>query len=118
MQFRQIDVILMLAVMATLPAAHAADSGSNTLSGAKIAEESTTGQYVDDATITTKVKTALLTDSLVSAFQIKVDTERGVVTLSGTVDKPETVQRAVRLAAAVPGVKSVKAQLQTRTASN
>lgn len=110
MQFRHIDVILMLAASTALPLAQAADTGSN--SAAKVGQSA--GQYVDDATLTTKVKTALLSDSIMSLFLINVDSNKGVVTLSGTVDKPETIDRAIRLASAVPGVKGINPRLSLK----
>ncbi len=66
-----------------------------------------TGQYVDDTTITTKVKAALLGDDAVKSFQIKVETVKGVVQLSGFVDTDDEKSAAVKDATAVPGVKDV-----------
>jgi hyperosmotically inducible protein len=68
----------------------------------------TTGQYVDDATITTKVKEDLVEDPQVSAMQVNVETMQGVVQLSGFVTSKAAEQRAVQLAQQVRGVKSVK----------
>ena len=110
MQFRHKDIGLMLAAIAaaaaTAPLAHAADAPKGTVAQAG----QTAGQYIDDATLTTKVKTALISDSIVSLFVISVDSNKGTVTLSGTVDKVETIERAIRLAMAVPGVKTVTPQ--------
>jgi len=50
------------------------------------ATERSTGQYVDDKTISTKVKTALINDEQVKARNIDVETYKGVVALSGFVD--------------------------------
>jgi len=68
----------------------------------------TTGQYVDDATISTKVREAFVGDAQVSASQIHVETMQGVVQLSGFTASPKSEARAVELARQVDGVKSVK----------
>jgi hyperosmotically inducible periplasmic protein len=70
-----------------------------------------TGQYVDDTTITTKVKSALLGDGAVKSFEIKVETFKGVVQLSGFVDTEDQRAAATRDAMAVGGVKDVKDNL-------
>jgi hyperosmotically inducible protein len=112
MQFRHIDVaLLVMAGLIAIPAVHAAET--KTL-GTGAAVGQTAGQYVDDATLTTKVKVALLADSLLSAFEVKVDSDKGIVTLTGQVDKAETIQRAVKLASAVPGVKGINTQLMVK----
>lgn len=66
-----------------------------------------TGQYVDDSTITTKVKTSFATDKTVSAMDVRVETSNGNVRLSGFVDSAAEKQRAEELARSVAGVKSV-----------
>jgi hyperosmotically inducible protein len=70
-----------------------------------------TGQYVDDTTITTKVKSALLGDGAVKSFEIKVETFKGVVQLSGFVDTEDQRAAATRDAMSVAGVKDVKDDL-------
>jgi hyperosmotically inducible protein len=70
---------------------------------------------VGDATITASVKTALIAEPGLKALQIDVDTQNGVVTLSGTVDTPENKARAVQVAQGVTGVSSVKDNLSTKT---
>jgi osmotically-inducible protein OsmY len=70
-----------------------------------------TGQYVDDTTITTKVKSALLGDGAVKSFEIKVETFKGVVQLSGFVDTEDQRAAATKDAMAVNGVKDVKDNL-------
>ena len=70
-----------------------------------------TGQYVDDAVITTRVKSALLGDDAVKSFAVGVETMKGVVQLSGFVNSSAQKSAAGRDAAAVPGVKSVKNNL-------
>ena len=70
-----------------------------------------TGQYVDDTTITTKVKSALLGDGAVKSFEIKVETFKGVVQLSGFVDTEDQRAAATKDAMAVNGVTDVKDNL-------
>ena len=70
-----------------------------------------TGQYVDDTVITTKVKSALLGDDAVKSFEIKVETFKRVVQLSGFVDTSDQKSAAGKDAAAVAGVKDVKNNL-------
>jgi osmotically-inducible protein OsmY len=72
----------------------------------------TIGETIDDATITTRVKTALLNDPNVGGLRIDVDTFKGVVTLSGRVKTKEEEQRAIELARQVRGVTEVKSALQ------
>ena len=62
---------------------------------------------IDDATITTKVKAAVLAEPGLKSLQIDVDTKDAVVTLAGTVDTPELKQRATQIAQNVGGVRSV-----------
>jgi hyperosmotically inducible protein len=70
------------------------------------------GETIDDATITTRVKTALLNDPVVGGMRIDVDTFKGVVTLSGRVKSKDEEAKAVQLARNVPGVTDVKSTLQ------
>ena len=70
------------------------------------------GDTIDDATITTRVKTALLNDPDVGGLRIDVDTFKGVVTLSGSVKTPQEEQTAIALARKVDGVVDVKSTLQ------
>lgn len=70
--------------------------------------QESTGEYVDDTVITTKVKAALVKDDYVKAFQVNVETLKGVVQLSGFVDTADQKIRAGSDAAAVRGVVSVE----------
>jgi len=70
--------------------------------------QSTTGEYVDDATITARVKTKFAEDKTVAATRISVETLKGVVQLSGFATSEAERQRAAQLAATVPGVKGVQ----------
>jgi osmotically-inducible protein OsmY len=70
-----------------------------------------TGEYLDDSALTTKVKTSILGDSRLKLLQISVESFKGVVQLSGFVDSSAASARAVELARKVPGVKSVNNSL-------
>ncbi len=70
-----------------------------------------TGQYVDDAAITTKVKTAIMEDSALKVMQIEVTTNRNTVQLSGSVNTPQMVAHAGEVARQVNGVSSVENDL-------
>jgi osmotically-inducible protein OsmY len=76
--------------------------------------KSSTGEYIDDSVITAKVKTALLNSPEVSGLSIDVETFRGQVQLSGFVDSSEEREAAADLAKAVPGVRSVKNDIQVK----
>ena len=76
-----------------------------------------TGEMVDDAAITTKVKAAFVKDPLVKALDVKVDTFKGTVQLSGFVDTAEQKTRAEQLAAGINGVSSVKNNISIKSAT-
>ena len=73
---------------------------------------------IDDATISTRVKTALLNDPQVAALRINVTTAGGVVTLSGAVKSPAEEQQAIAVARSIGGVKDVKSQLRIEQGSS
>jgi len=70
-----------------------------------------TGQYIDDSVITTKVKAAILDEPSLKVFQINVETYQGVVQLSGFVDSAQSIKKAGEVAGSVEGVKEVKNDL-------
>lgn len=70
-----------------------------------------TGQYLDDSVITTKVKSAILGDQTLKVMQIGVETYQGKVQLSGFVDSPQNAKRAGEVASRVEGVKEVQNNL-------
>ena len=72
----------------------------------------TIGETIDDTTITTRVKTAMLNDPAVGGLGIDVDTYKGVVTLSGRVKSQAEHDQAVALAHRIDGVTEVKDALQ------
>lgn len=78
---------------------------------ASTSEHRSTGQYIDDAAITSKVKAQLLHDSVTEGLNVDVETSRGTVQLSGFVDNEDEKDRAGAIARNVAGVKSVKNDL-------
>jgi len=70
-----------------------------------------TGEYVDDSVITTKVKAKLADDDFFKSFQISVETYKGIVQLSGFVNSRQAVNKADEIVRSVQGVKSVKNNL-------
>jgi hyperosmotically inducible periplasmic protein len=79
------------------------------------ASHDSTGQYIDDATITAKVKTRLLTTNGVSGSEIGVETVRGgEVQLSGFAASAQEKQRAGEIASSVPGVTQVHNDIRIR----
>jgi hyperosmotically inducible protein len=73
----------------------------------------TRGQ-LNDAAITARVKTALIGETRLQALQIDVDTDNGIVTLSGEVDTPQNLDRVVQIAQTVDGVKTVENRLNVK----
>ena len=69
--------------------------------------QESTGGYVDDSTITAKVKTDLAQDAKVSSTDVSVKTYKGVVDLSGFVNSQSEVSEARLVTAQVNGVKAV-----------
>jgi osmotically-inducible protein OsmY len=78
---------------------------------ASTSTQESTGQYIDDSVITTKVKAKIAEDDVLKSFSISVQTFKGVVQLSGFVNSQITVDKAGRIASSVEGVKSVKNDL-------
>ena len=66
-----------------------------------------TGEYLDDSAITTKVKTSILADSKLKTLQISVETFKGIVQISGFVDSIDQSNRAAEVTRKVNGVKMV-----------
>ena len=78
---------------------------------ASTSKHESTGQYIDDSVITSKVKTQLAADDFLKSFQISVETYKGVVQLSGFVDSQTAIDKAGQITRSVNGVKSVKNNL-------
>lgn len=77
-------------------------------------KQESTGEYLDDAVITTKVKAAIFNEPSLKSSEIKVVTYKGDVQLSGFVSSDEARRRAVEVAKTVKGVKSVKNDMQLK----
>ena len=78
-------------------------------------DKPTAGQYIDDATVTAKVKTAIASDvGVKAAANVNVETNRGVVQLSGFADNDDQASRAVSAAKKVEGVRSVKNDIRVK----
>lgn len=77
--------------------------------------KTTVGTDIDDNVITTKVKSALLADSDTKSFDIKVETRKGEVQLSGFVDNQTQIDRAIAVARGVEGVKNVDNKMNVKT---
>jgi len=82
---------------------------------AATAHHKSTGQIIDDAAITAKVKAALVADPETKARDIDVKTYRGVVQLSGFVDSTAERRDATRIARNEKGVRSVQDELQVQS---
>jgi len=92
----------------------AADSAERKMDQAADAAERKLDQAskaIDDATVTAKVKSALIAEPNLKSLSINVDTMAGVVTLKGTADSQDSKQKAEQLASTVEGVRSVRNEL-------
>jgi hyperosmotically inducible protein len=74
-------------------------------------KQESTGEYVDDSVITTKVKALLAEDDLLKSFKISVKTHQGTVHLSGLVASQNAVDKAGQIAWSVKGVTFVRNDL-------
>ena len=74
-------------------------------------QKASTGEYIDDSVITTKVKAEIFNDPMLKVFQINVETFKGVVQLSGFVNSQRASARASEVARSVKGVTEVKNSL-------
>lgn len=73
-----------------------------------------TGEYLDDSVITSKVKTAIFNEPSLKVLEINVETRKNVVQLSGSVDTSSQMFKAVELARGVGGVRSVRNDMKVR----
>ncbi len=92
-----------LLICVALAAALAACAGSQT--------RESSGQYIDDSVITTKVKAAIFNEGSLKTLQISVETYKGVVQLSGFVDSAQNAAKAEDVVRGIAGVVSVKNNL-------
>jgi hyperosmotically inducible protein len=82
------------------------------LSGCAATTGKTAGENVDDATVTSAVKSQLVMDKAANLTRVDVDTNQGIVYLNGTIEPSEQKQRAEDLAERVKGVTKVVNNLQ------
>ena len=78
------------------------------------ATQESTGEYVDDTVITTRVKTAIFNEPSLKSAQINVETFRGTVQLSGFVGSRADISKAGEVARSVKGVTSVRNDMRLR----
>ncbi len=78
------------------------------------ATKESTGEYVTDSWITTKVKATLADDQQVKATEVNVETFKGAVQLSGFVSSPQAMDQAVYLTRNIKGVTSVKNDMRLK----
>ena len=77
-------------------------------SAAPASKKESAGEYVDDAVLTAKVKAAVLEEPSLKSAEINVETFKGIVQLSGFVRSRADIDKAVKVAKGVKGVRSVK----------
>ena len=71
-------------------------------------DKQSVGEYTSDAVITTKVKAAIVAEKNLSALDVAAETNKGIVTLTGTVATADQAENAARVARGVEGVKQVE----------
>ena len=81
---------------------------------ASTAKQEGTGEYIDDAVITTKVKAAIFNEPMLKSLEINVETYKGVVQLSGFVSSATDTKKAVEVARSVKGVSGVKNDMHVK----
>ncbi|MDO9221600.1 MAG: BON domain-containing protein [Thiobacillus sp.] len=81
---------------------------------ASSSKQAGTGEYVDDAVITTKVKAAIFNEPTLKSAEINVETFKGAVQMSGFVNSQADINKAVDLARGVKGVASVKNDMRLK----
>ncbi|MDR0218704.1 MAG: BON domain-containing protein [Enterobacteriaceae bacterium] len=81
---------------------------------APTATTESTGNYIDDTVITTKIKTALLGENDMKSNEIHVDTYKGRVQLSGFARSAEEAKKAIQIARGIKGVKTVINSIKLR----
>ena len=81
---------------------------------ASTSKQESTGEYVDDAVITTKTKAAILNEPSLKSAEINVETFKGVVQLSGFVSSQANIYKAVEVARNVKGVTNVRNDMRLK----
>lgn len=100
--FKRLSAILLAVVFASA------------LGCAGSATQESTGEYITDTWITTKVKAALAEDPNVKATEVNVETFKGAVQLSGFVSTQSAMYQAIRLTNGIKGVTSVKNDMRIK----
>jgi osmotically-inducible protein OsmY len=101
-QFKRITVVFLALAFATV------------LGCAGGPQKESTGEYVTDSWITTKVKSALAADKQVKATEVNVETFKGRVQLSGFVNSRAAMDQAVYVARGIQGVTSVQNDMRLK----
>ena len=89
----------------------AAEKAGKKIEGAKeaaVEKVAEVEEYMDDSVITAKIKAEILSDPVLKVSQINVTTTNGVVSLSGTVESQQSIDRALEIARGIKDVKSVE----------
>lgn len=73
-----------------------------------------TGEYVDDAVVTTKVKAAIFNEPALKSAEINVETFKGSVQLSGFVNSQADIDKAIQITRSVKGVQAVKNDMRLK----
>ena len=107
---------LTLAVGVSAQTAGASDTSKTAGAAAPSSSSESIGQHIDDGTVTTKVKAALVTAKDVKSTHIHVKTRRGTVWLTGTVQSSDEKTRAAQVAEGVTGVHAVRNRLKVSSA--
>jgi hyperosmotically inducible protein len=84
---------------------------------AKPSASPSVGTQIDDAVVTAKVKSALFADPDIKSFDLKIETRKGAVQLSGFVDNQAQIDRAITATRAVEGVRSVENNISLKGTS-
>jgi len=106
---KKINILLALILAAGLVSVMAGCASDKPMPGA------TVGSFMDDSYLTTAVKTKLLGDTGLKAFDIKVITENQVVTLKGTLPTAALRDQAITVAKSVGGVKDVVSEIEVKS---
>jgi len=96
MNIKFIGTLLLFGALLGSVGAYAADTSTDS-----------TGQYLDDATITTRVKAAFTEDKRIKGRDISVRTDHGVVDLTGAVNSKDESDHATELATKIKSVRAV-----------
>jgi hyperosmotically inducible protein len=118
-QRNHLFTLLAAAILTSSAGAWAAGERSGTTKGEATGttgetRDGTMGEAANDTWLTTKVKSALLADQATSGLDVQVETENGVVQLSGFVSSETEKQRAEEVARSIKGVKQVKNDLRLK----